>query len=247
MQLLVSVRSAAEAIGAVTGGADVIDAKEPARGSLGPVDATTLGEIAAVVPASVPLSAALGDFDRPETAEAVVRKTVVPRRPTPVYLKLGFQGVNDAAALEAIVGAAVSVARARDDEPRVVAVAYADHEAARCAPPAMIAGVARHGGAYGVLVDTWTKDGRDLLHWMPPPELVRWVTSASEEGLMVAVAGSLGLEAALAVADCGADVLGVRGAVCDGGRDGEVNPARVRAMRRIVGGATRGRSVVLSI
>ena len=37
MRLLVSVRSAEEAAAAVMGGADIVDAKEPALGSLGPV------------------------------------------------------------------------------------------------------------------------------------------------------------------------------------------------------------------
>ena len=42
MRLLVSVRSADEVAAAMAGGADIIDAKEPARGSLGAVDAATL-------------------------------------------------------------------------------------------------------------------------------------------------------------------------------------------------------------
>ena len=62
MQLLVSVRSEAEVAAALAGGADLIDAKEPALGSLGPVGGAELLAIAARVPETVPLSAALGDF-----------------------------------------------------------------------------------------------------------------------------------------------------------------------------------------
>ena len=40
--LLVSVRSAAEALSALAGGADVIDVKEPNRGSLGAADDETI-------------------------------------------------------------------------------------------------------------------------------------------------------------------------------------------------------------
>ena len=47
MRLLVSVRAAAEVAPALAGGADIIDAKEPARGSLGAVSPTRLREIAA--------------------------------------------------------------------------------------------------------------------------------------------------------------------------------------------------------
>ena len=42
MRLLVSVRNAEEAESALQGGADILDAKEPANGALGKVDATTL-------------------------------------------------------------------------------------------------------------------------------------------------------------------------------------------------------------
>ena len=43
--LLASVRSAGEAQVAVAGGADLIDAKEPARGALGAVDADVVSAI----------------------------------------------------------------------------------------------------------------------------------------------------------------------------------------------------------
>ena len=43
MQLLVSVRSAVEVAPALAGGADIIDAKEPDRGSLGAVSAACAG------------------------------------------------------------------------------------------------------------------------------------------------------------------------------------------------------------
>ena len=45
MHLLVSVRSAEEAASALAGGADVIDAKDPAAGTLGPVAAQVFREM----------------------------------------------------------------------------------------------------------------------------------------------------------------------------------------------------------
>ena len=61
MQLLVSVRSASEVEPALAGGADIIDAKEPANGSLGAVSPATLSRVASRVPAFQELSIALGD------------------------------------------------------------------------------------------------------------------------------------------------------------------------------------------
>src|SRR5262245_62857866 len=64
MRLLVSVRSADEALIAVRGGADFIDCKEPARGALGDLPLPTIREIVERVrDAGIdrPLSATIGD------------------------------------------------------------------------------------------------------------------------------------------------------------------------------------------
>src|SRR3954452_14348343 len=60
--LLVSVRSAAEALSALAGGADVIDVKEPDRGSLGAADEETISAIVRAVDGRAPVSAALGEL-----------------------------------------------------------------------------------------------------------------------------------------------------------------------------------------
>ena len=75
MRLLVSVRSAEEVAAALAGGADIIDAKEPARGSLGAVTATVLSAIAARTPrpgAGLELIASSGGFaySRPSPGSA---------------------------------------------------------------------------------------------------------------------------------------------------------------------------------
>ena len=48
-KLLVSVRSAAEALTALEGGAALIDVKEPAHGSLGRADLQVIGEVVRAV------------------------------------------------------------------------------------------------------------------------------------------------------------------------------------------------------
>ncbi len=94
MRLLASVRSANEVLAAVSGGADIIDAKEPNRGSLGAVAPEVFARIQARVPLDLELSAALGDVASPlEVRTSIAALGVVPR-PTPVYLKLGFAGVS---------------------------------------------------------------------------------------------------------------------------------------------------------
>ena len=57
--LLVSVRSAAEAMEALAGGADMIDVKEPKRGSLGVADMSTIAEVVRTVGKRAMVTAAL--------------------------------------------------------------------------------------------------------------------------------------------------------------------------------------------
>ena len=70
-----------------------------------------------------------------------------------------------------------------------------------------------------------------LLGCMDQPALQRWVERGKDAGLLTALAGELKLEDIGLVSEAGPDVIGVRGAACDGGREGRVNASRVRALR----------------
>ena len=86
MQLLVSVRSADEVEAALAGGADIIDAKEPANGSLGPVSPATLAKVASRVPAIQELSIALGDVRVATEVNTLIDRLELPPRTAPTYL-----------------------------------------------------------------------------------------------------------------------------------------------------------------
>jgi (5-formylfuran-3-yl)methyl phosphate synthase len=230
MQLLVSVRSAEEAGPALAGGADIVDAKEPARGSLGPVDPLVLREIGAKVPSSMPLSVALGDFQDGAAAADAIGALELSARPAGVFVKLGLAGVGSSGAAASLFRAAVEAARAAPCRPRLVAVAYADRTAGLS--PLEIARLAGEAGADGLLLDTLAKDGRDLFGLMAVREVKTWVESARAAGLIAAIAGSLGPESLGSIREVGPSVLGVRGAACTGGRGGVIDVAKVRALRR---------------
>ena len=231
MQLLVSVRSAAEVEPALRGGAHIIDAKEPGRGSLGSVTPPTLAAILALVPPRYPFSVALGDVGSQGEVIAAIGSIELPSRPAPTYLKLGFAGVRSPDAVIAMLGAAVAALARKGSDAIVVAVGYADAGRAGSIAPDLIPSCARHGGAGGVLLDTHTKDGNGLLHWCPPEALAAWVVRARREGVLTAVAGALGPEDIAVVRAAGPDVVGVRGAACEGGRQGRISSARVRQLR----------------
>jgi (5-formylfuran-3-yl)methyl phosphate synthase len=231
LQLLVSVRSADEVGPALAGGADIIDAKEPDRGSLGAVDRAVLSRILQRVPDDRGVSIALGDVTRPEEVRAAVHGLNLPQRTSPTYLKLGFAGVQSPDQIELLIEHAVSVTSEMVASPRIVAVAYADSERAGMVPPALIPSLAEAAGAAAVLLDTQGKDGRGLLEWLPAGALVDWVAHARQAGLLAALAGSLRPHDLGLVWRAQPDVVGIRGAACTGGRQGQVSEDRVRRFR----------------
>ena len=233
MQLLVSVRSADEVGSALAGGADIIDAKEPSRGSLGTVHPSTLREISAGVPPNVPLSVALGDFEDGAAAAAAIGALALTPRPAGVFVKLGFLRVSASAAVT-LFRAAVKRARTTPCRPRVVAVVYADQIAGEGPAPREMVRLAAQVGADAVLLDTLSKDGGDLFSFMAVSEVKAWVGSARAAGLIAAVAGSLRTESLAPIGEIGPSIVGVRGAACTGGRGGTVDVEKVRALRRVL-------------
>src|SRR5512136_2653805 len=103
MRLLVSVSDAAEARVALAAGADIIDAKNPRRGPLGPVTPRTLAAIVGAVRPHRPISAALGDAL--STAD-VRRRVAVAVASGASFVKVGFRRVaTEARALRLAVAA----------------------------------------------------------------------------------------------------------------------------------------------
>jgi uncharacterized protein (UPF0264 family) len=229
LQLLVSVRDRSEVGAALEGGANIIDAKEPENGSLGPVSSARLRQIDRRVPGGVPLSVALGDFDSPVAVAAAIAALPLRRRAAPVYVKLGL-GPDGATDLRRIVAAAVEAASQHPAEPRVIVVEYADRASEARSSQTILSG-ASVAGAHGLLVDTLTKNGRTLLDWWPEARLYAWINDARTAGLLVAIAGSLGLSELTRAAALSPDVIGVRGAACSGGRSGTVEASRVAPLR----------------
>jgi (5-formylfuran-3-yl)methyl phosphate synthase len=230
MRLLVSVRSAAEVGPAVAGGADIIDAKDPALGSLGVVRSTELSAIARAVPPGLPLSVALGDLCGADVGAAVLEADRRAGDRNALYLKLGLAGaadVNDAARQ---VSLAVRTAHPTG-RTRVIVVAYADHAAAMAPRPDEAIRVAGLAGADGILLDTCRKDGRVLWDYLEVARVIDWVRQARDAVGLVALAGSLDEAGVRRAGGLGADVVGVRGAACDGGRLGLVNEACVRRIK----------------
>jgi uncharacterized protein (UPF0264 family) len=236
MQLLVSVRSAAEAKVAAASGADIVDSKEPEAGPLGAVRPAVLAGIIAALPDAIPLGIALGDVRTSDDLATALDRLPLGERAGPVFLKLGFSGVAEGDEVAALLRLAVRRAAEIGPTVLVVASAYPDHQRARSPARDEVLRAARSAGAAGVLLDTWTKDGCSLLHYLRGDELHRWVARVRGAGLLAAVAGGLGADSFPEVLAAEPDIIGVRGAACRGGRTGTLDPAQVRLLRAVLDG-----------
>ena len=230
MRLLVSVAHAADAAAALGGGADLIDAKDPAGGPLAAVTLDTFGAIVAAVAGARPVTAALGNAADEDVIERAARDF---GQAGARFVKIGFAGIASGDRVGVLAKAAVRGARAGSSgQCGVVAVAFADADrAVSLAPFALVAEAAR-AGAKGLLLDTADKSGPGLRDLMEAAALAAFVSSVREAGLFVALAGRLTAGDLPFVRDAGADIAGVRGAACDGGRGGQVSADRVRQLQQ---------------
>ena len=233
MRLLVSVVNHDEAAAALAGGADIIDAKDPAGGPLGAVSIAVLRQISATVNEARPVTAALGDAADEGAIEREAREYAGAGA---ILVKVGLAGVAGVDRATVLLAAAVRGAAAGSaGRCGVVAVAYVDAHRVASPAPAIVTEVAARVGATGVLLDTADKDGPGLRHLLSPGALAAWVAQAHEARLLVALAGRLRAEDFGFVRDTGADIAGVRGAACVGGRTGRVTAEQVRGLRMMCG------------
>jgi uncharacterized protein (UPF0264 family) len=228
MQLLVSASSIDDARAAVEGGAAIVDAKNPSAGPLGPVPIDVFQAIVATVAGRRPVTAALGDARDEPAIEALARDFAAAGAS---LVKVGFEGISNIRMVDALARATVRGAARGRSATGVVLVTYADASSDQVSPAALLE-VASSAGAAGVLLDTADKGGPRLTELVAPAWLTEWVRLAHGRSLAVALAGRLRAEDLSWVAACGADVAGVRGAACDGGRNGRISPARVRELTR---------------
>ena len=225
--LLVSVRDAEEARAALAGGADIVDAKDPGTGALGALPAATLRAIRDALPTGTSCSVALGDAP---SAAAITEQLAALRPGEVAFAKLGFAGLRAESEVRSALARAGEAIRTLAP-CQLIAVAYADWESAGAPAPATVVAAAVAEGAAGILLDTALKGGKRLTDLVPAGAVAAFAAAASSAGLLVALAGSLGETEFPAALRAGADVIGVRGAACEGGRNGRVTEGKVAALR----------------
>ena len=189
MKLLVSVVNKTEAIDSISGGADIIDVKNPKEGALGANFPRVIRQIKEVMPKNLELSATLGDLPNlPGTASLAALGAVVSGVD---YVKVGLFGVRTSKEATTLMTEVVKAVKEYDNSLKTIASGYADFQSVGCVSPLELPTVAYEAEADGILVVIHTKNGQDnLFSFLTDEQLREFVTQAHNNNLLAALAGS---------------------------------------------------------
>lgn len=240
-RLLVSIRDADEAKTAINSAVDIIDLKEPNRGSLGPVTVDMADEISKAVGDRIPLSLAMGellsdgdaqlidDFTSSEPGRKILSRFD--------YAKVGTAGALSVSDWQArwLQWAGKLPARTQP-----VLVYYVDKAAA---PPDLgeTLKFAIEKKISTLLFDTWSKDSGHLLDWLPENELNSVLNWGRMHRVAIALAGSLSPETVERTMVMGPSIIAVRTAACEAGRSSILCATKIGRLRKILDSASPNR------
>ena len=231
MRLLVSVRNVDEARLAVSGGADIVDIKEPQNGSLGQAPKEVITSIADVIDQQHPLSAAMGEL---KEFDASVQNQLPDKI---CFAKFGLSGMRSLCHWPELWQKAYSKLH---DSIQQVAVVYADSMSADSPAPLDIASVAATTSKCKiVLIDTFRKDKGNLLQHMSLSQLRDFCRKVQDSKKAVALAGSLDQKSLPVILSdpvlCETvGIIAVRGAACVSGRSSTISLTRVQALSTLL-------------
>lgn len=213
MKVLISPISTEEAVIAWKCGTDIIDIKNINEGSLGASFPWVIRDVVtAINDPKVIFSATLGDLPhKPGTAALAALGAI---SCGVKYVKAGLHGSKTVEEGIELMRAVVRTCKQYDPAITVVTAGYADYRRFGGLSPQDLVEIAARSESDMVMVDTYIKDGKSMFDALSETELAEFVASAHQRGLKVALAGSIRAEHLEQLARIGADVVGVRGAVC---------------------------------
>jgi uncharacterized protein (UPF0264 family) len=245
MQVLISPVSYEEAASILDTEVDIIDIKNVNEGSLGAQFPWHTRQVVELTRArGIKTSATLGDLPyKPGTAALAAYGAA---QCGVTYIKAGLHGLNTYEEACHMMEAVRRAARMVSETIDVVASGYADYRRFNGLNMRDLLRAARDTRCDVVMVDTAFKDGKTLFDVLSLEEIREFINQGQEAGLRVALAGSLKLEQVHLLADLRPDIIGVRGAVCEGkDRKTMISPEKTRKFVQIFHASATEASVPL--
>ncbi len=231
-QLLVSVRNAKEAQTVSPDVVAILDVKEPDRGPLGAPDPQTLRQISQVAAEDQIMSFAAGELSQWQPSIRGSNGNEFDSRFGDLlhefrYVKVGLAGMairkNWQLDWQTMFGRLPAGTSA-------VAVAYLDYRICNAPPPDdLVAFAATEPNCFTILFDTYDKSSNLFTH-VTQAELASLVNHSKSKGLQTVVAGSVNRSILPQAVSVRPDYIGVRGAVCPGGRANPIDGSSINEL-----------------
>jgi hypothetical protein len=212
MMLMVSVQNMEEALEAERGGADIVDIKNLQEAMVGSGHPMLAKAVRARIPAEKHVSVTLGVV--PNQPGTVAMAVYAAAQLNATSVKVGFVRADYEMAADVL---RESKAALQGSETKLIGSLFADNHLYDGLDPHLIVELAKDGECDGLLIDTLTKDGRNLFDFMSEAELREVVIQGKLAGISTALSGHLKIDDLDELARINPDIVGVRGAVCSTG------------------------------
>ena len=209
MILMVSVQNLEEALQALKGGADIIDVKNLQEALVGSAHPHIVRDVRNAIPMERHASITLGVVPHQVGTVAMAVYTAGVLQATSV--KVGFMDHEYALAEETLH----ACREALDGfDTKLIGSLFADNSLFGGLEPHHMNKLAKETKCDGWLIDTLTKDGRNLFDFVREEELRDMVFEGKEVGMSTALSGHLRISDLDELARINPDIVGVRGAAC---------------------------------
>jgi hypothetical protein len=207
--LMVSVQDLVEAMEAVKGRADIVDVKNLKETIIGSNFPPVIRQVRNAFPKEQHVSVTLGAV--PNQAGTVSLAVYGAAALHATSVKVGFVESDYDSALRVL---RESKRALEGFDTKLIAATFADNHLYNGIDPELVLPLAKESRADGILIDTLTKDGRNLFDFMSEEKLKAIVTEGKEHKMSTALSGALRMENLDVLTRINPDIVGVRGAVC---------------------------------
>ncbi len=214
LKLLISPVDENEAVEAISGGADIIDVKNPKEGPLGASFPWIITHIRELTPKGVEVSCTLGDM--PNLPGSVALAATGAASLGVNYVKVSLLNIATEEDAVFLMQNVAKAARCVNKYVKVVVAGFADASRVDSVNPLLIPKIAQQAECDFAMIDTAIKDGKTLFDFLHPTQLKTFVDEAHSCKLKAALAGSLKKEHLSTLNWLGLDIVGIRGAACTG-------------------------------
>lgn len=208
--LLISVRSQSEAGIVIEHGVDILDIKEPERGSLGRPDVRTVNQILARVDGQC-ISLALGELVELSTEMLSRFFKKIDANKKIRFAKIGLSKMNGHVDWRPIWEQAIACL---PDHVSPVAVAYIDHDESASPTIEQVFESGRQLGCCMAMVDTFDKTAGSFQERDSIENFIHYRQLANSLQMSFVLAGSVGVQTLAMVREIAPQIVGIRGAVC---------------------------------